>query len=1240
LVTRDKILADLRASRLLSQAQLLELESETGRNPHVEPHEIVSWLVDRNLITRWQAKMLLSGQTAFFLGKYKLIKELGHGGMGAVFQAQQAPLGRMVALKVMAQKLLHNQAAVARFQREIQATAALHHPNIVTAFDADQVQNTHFLVMEYVAGESLDELLKREKRLPIPTACEYIRQAALGLQHAYEQRMAHRDIKPSNLLISHTSDGEPLVKILDMGLARFTSETREAGELTSTGQILGTPDYIAPEQAKNTKGADIRSDIFSLGCTLFRALTGRIPFGGESIMEKLSSRLLDDAPRLRTVLPEAPSELEAVVEKMLARDPAQRYQTPAEVATALEPFAGTKSEAHPSPPPVSPTAELTPNDFSAGPDLAVNQFLEDLRHEAILEGVSDTRTTHEHAGVDTLGHAEAPAPLKKRTMRGALEDRRNNQKKREIVAAAAIAVVLAAGIAYWAWEEAGQATLIVEWPESERSQATLVLDGIGYSPQKKGPLRYRVSPGRRTIKLKREGYDDINESLLLTRGEERHFKPDWQVLPQTARKISWETLRDRARTIIGRLKSFDGVEAAVDDPEIVRLRSDLVRFHRTHPGTKEAIETARLMRRLPWPVDRLRRETIGADVLRRAGHGDSTQAPAEIVAILGDSRIKMWGRGSSVALSPNGSIIASVGQYEAFIYLWDGESGDLLRKLPVRGGPTCVTFSGDGTRIACGGLAAFVWDTTSGELVAELPQSFVTSVALNRDGTMLAAVGDNFHVIQLWNVNLKTVLWKRSDQANQFLQVSLSADGQFVAYNTPGGAIEVRDVTGGALLRQIPNDPYVPSRLADGGSLLFLGTDGNKVQCWKTNPWMLRNEFGANGQTFAAIDRDGTRCLTHSTADLAVWNTSTGERVWLQPAGNNLFCGDMSRDGMRIAIADRFGGIQVWDALTGKRAIAMSGPLSAMLSVRASPDGSGVAGGNADGTVWRWAFGRRDALYVAEAHPGGGIVLGFTADGRALISAAADDRIRMWDDATGVLRDVISTKNRFAGHVISEFLNALAVSPDDRYVASTEGQEWARVMLLDRETRKEIMLAGHKPGVDALAFGPNGAQLASGGRNEPTIRLWDVRSGREQQTLNDNNAAATGGVQCLAFDPLSTALYAGGSAFGTDVTVWDPQTRLKSATWQGHGQCVEDIAVSPDGRTVATTSLDGTVITWNPHAKWGHREQTIQIAPEAGAVFDMDFTPDGRHLVTANGNGTIYVLRLNAWSPVLDSDER
>lgn len=349
-----------------------------------DPKKLAEQLVKEGLLTKWQAQQLLSGRSQFFLGKYKLLDLIGQGGMGAVFKATQSGIGRIVALKVMTKTVLKDTSAVNRFLREIRSAAALDHPNIVRAYDADNAGKTYFLVMEYVDGRDLKSWIKKHGQLPIDWSCDVIRQAALGLQHAHERGMAHRDIKPANLLIvQEETGGPPLVKILDMGLARFASENTEEGELTRTGQVMGTPDYIAPEQARSTKSADIRSDIFSLGCSLFEMLTGKLPFSGQNVMEKLMARAMQDAPRVRSLRSEVSAELDAVVAKMLARDPRQRFQAPAEVVTALEPcIRGTSAGligAAPAPTSASPPGST----IEAVVDPTFNQFFENMSNHAV-----------------------------------------------------------------------------------------------------------------------------------------------------------------------------------------------------------------------------------------------------------------------------------------------------------------------------------------------------------------------------------------------------------------------------------------------------------------------------------------------------------------------------------------------------------------------------------------------------------------------------------------------------------------------------------------------------------------------------------------------------------------------------------------------------------------------------------------------------------------------------------------
>ncbi len=285
---------------------------------------------------------LAAGQS---LGGYEILEPLGEGGMGRVFKARHGRLNRVVALKVIRTEQLANPNALRRFQREARAAARLAHPNIVQIYDAAEADGTHFLVMEYVAGEDLAELVRTRGPLPVSLAGHYARQVGLALQHAHERGLVHRDIKPANLLLS--ADGTQ-VKILDMGVARFLQPDETdlpAGELTQTGAVMGTPAYLAPEQARDARRVDIRGDIYSLGCTLYQLLSGQAPFRGESFAELvLAHQLLEPLP-LDEVRPDVPPEVQAVLRKLMAKRPEDRYQTPAEVVEALAAFAELDQEA-------------------------------------------------------------------------------------------------------------------------------------------------------------------------------------------------------------------------------------------------------------------------------------------------------------------------------------------------------------------------------------------------------------------------------------------------------------------------------------------------------------------------------------------------------------------------------------------------------------------------------------------------------------------------------------------------------------------------------------------------------------------------------------------------------------------------------------------------------------------------------------------------------------------------------
>ncbi|MFO0851623.1 MAG: serine/threonine-protein kinase [Gemmataceae bacterium] len=301
-----------------------------------DPVKCAASLVKRGMLTQFQAKLLLNGRyRGFKVGAYVIREQIGQGGMGTVFLAEHAQLRRRVAIKVLSVTAGDKSAklAVERFLREARAAAALDHPNIVRIHDVGQHGEVHYLVMEYVDGQTLDKLVQAAGPIACGRAVEYVTQAAAGLQHAYEKGFVHRDIKPANLMLAR--DGT--VKILDMGLARSLETNDKLTEVMDKGAVVGTADYISPEQAMNSPDLDIRADIYSLGASFFTIVAGRPPFEGNTT-QKLLAHQMKAAPSLATLDRTFPSGLAEVVAKMLAKKPEDRFQTPGEVITALAPW--------------------------------------------------------------------------------------------------------------------------------------------------------------------------------------------------------------------------------------------------------------------------------------------------------------------------------------------------------------------------------------------------------------------------------------------------------------------------------------------------------------------------------------------------------------------------------------------------------------------------------------------------------------------------------------------------------------------------------------------------------------------------------------------------------------------------------------------------------------------------------------------------------------------------------------
>jgi serine/threonine-protein kinase len=370
--TADDFLASLRASGLLSQETIATLAADC------EPRDPRAWaseLVERGLLTGYQAEQLLAGNGSdLILGQYRILDTLGAGGMGRVYKAEHVLMRRVVALKLVGAAQHDSDAAAnlerqSAFLREIEAAAKLTHPNIVAAYDAGEANGVRFLAMEYVDGIDLERLVREVGPLPPRRACEYARQTALALQYAYERGVLHRDVKPANLLVAPgegaRSPGQ--VKVLDLGLAL----TIHGGDISAeaASRLSGTPDYIAPEVAHQADSRDVRSDLYSLGCTLYYLLTGRAPFPGGTWTEKLLHHKYDSPTPLRDLAPAVPPMVAAIVERLMAKSPADRYVTPAALAQTLGEWLALADD-----PPAAPAAETLgsaapsePNPASPGP---------------------------------------------------------------------------------------------------------------------------------------------------------------------------------------------------------------------------------------------------------------------------------------------------------------------------------------------------------------------------------------------------------------------------------------------------------------------------------------------------------------------------------------------------------------------------------------------------------------------------------------------------------------------------------------------------------------------------------------------------------------------------------------------------------------------------------------------------------------------------------------------------------
>lgn len=489
----DEFLLNLSQSGLLPPQELVSVREQPVADPDTgsTTADLINWLIKQEKLTAYQAELLCRGRAGgLVLGNYIVLDKVGQGGMGTVFKARHRRMNRIVALKVLPSSLANVPEALARFAREVEAAARLQHAHIAAAYDADEADGVHFLVMEYVDGPNLATYVREKGALPIAAAVRLIAQAAQGLAAAHAQGIVHRDIKPSNLMVNRLGS----LKVLDLGLAQMRDSSREehlTTDVTQTGRTMGTVDYMAPEQARDAKTVDARADIYSLGCTLYYLLSGKTPAPAGSAAEKLLWHQTQHAPPLIDVCQGCTARLEALVKRMMAKDPSARPPSMIDVVLELEACqaelpAGTDDLSLDG-------IEIRPNDPSS-----------------TLHGSKAVRGTLMEGG-DTLMSAARIAALAGRGPTRA-------QSRGRWVALAIGAVGLAA-IAAFAFlprflnpRPAAESLLIVA---ASQGPADVFVDGKfqGQVKSAERPLSLRLPPGERLVEVRRDGYQPFSAQV-------------------------------------------------------------------------------------------------------------------------------------------------------------------------------------------------------------------------------------------------------------------------------------------------------------------------------------------------------------------------------------------------------------------------------------------------------------------------------------------------------------------------------------------------------------------------------------------------------------------------------------------------------------------------------------------------------------------------------------------------------
>lgn len=900
---------------ILRESQLLEPEQvqELAQSPEARAGDLnglAKGALHKGWLTRFQLNLISQGKTKeLMFGPYRLLERLGEGSMGQVFKAYHPPMSRTVALKVIRKDRLPNPQAVQRFFRAVQAAAKLAHPNLVVPFDANHVHGTPFFAMEYVDGIDLARLVQRDGPLPPQAAADYVRQAALGLQFAHEKGMVHRDLKPSNLLVAagpgsesekgNGRKGPAVVKILDLGLAHLGG-----GLVPANGALIGTPEYMAPEQADSPAVADIRSDLYSLGTVLFFLLTGRPPFAGDTLKELQLRHRLEPPLDVQQLRKEVPAELAAIVSRLLAKKPEDRFQTPQTLAQALAPI-GEISAAQPA---AIPTAAVV----EAGMAFELVEEEEtpfvatevDADAGAPVASAAAVRKPDEEEALFQPAAVKPVLPVHSASIRARRPQPAAGLNKGLIAALAAVTVVLVGGIILYLAFPTGEAD-----KPTQQVQAVVPVGNTktAVTPTSAGPapavVRFSLLP-LDPVALK-GGEKQVLEVKIARKGT--GGKPIQVYLEDLPPGVSadFATIDPRRDTAQIQIVAAPDVENAQGTVKVVATNG-------------AATETG------DFQLTVMSNPVARGELKRINGKGFSPQAawflPPEgrqALTLNSDNALRVWDveGGREVKALPNPNLALRGGALSAdgkqvllgwsnnTAQLLDWDSGKQLHLFQHPGPVDLVAATPDGKiGLVAGGTAMTangattikdaavrVWDLVTGKEIAKLdrPNELVRAAALAADGGRAATYAEP-STITVWSLPAGQAINRlQVTNAGSLTRLAFSPDGRFLLGAWPNQVLILNAALNSGR-RASGHDGAITALAVSPDSKFFLTGGGNvQVEDGKTIPvdctvrlWDL--ETGLQLKQFTghadrvesvAFSADGRRAIsTSADQSIRVWD--------------------------------------------------------------------------------------------------------------------------------------------------------------------------------------------------------------------------------------------------------------------------------------------------------------------------------------------------------------------------------